>query len=165
MCLLSDKDLRLAGTKNTTELMYNAFKDVFDVQLYALDEDGLRLALKYFVCSTLTIRLCGIAQMNVISLVCVGSPRSPLNPFPIQNQISLWNELNGNKPTKTINELANWFIDNRIIEHLFGPNLHVEVCVGLPAPSPSTSPLCSSRQGHQKEPRHLKLPGLYKSNH
>jgi ubiquitin carboxyl-terminal hydrolase 34 len=65
MCLLSDKDLRTAGTKNTTELMYNAFKDVFDAHMYVLDDDGLKLALKYFVCSTLTIRLCGIAQMNV----------------------------------------------------------------------------------------------------
>ncbi len=63
--MLSDKDLRVAGTKNTTELMYNAFKDVLDVQVYVIDEDGLKLALKYFICSTLTIRLSGIAQMNV----------------------------------------------------------------------------------------------------
>jgi hypothetical protein len=24
-------------------------------------------------------------------------------------------------------ELADWFIDNKIVEYLFGPNLHVEV--------------------------------------
>ena len=24
-------------------------------------------------------------------------------------------------------ELADWFVENKIIEHLFGPNLHVEV--------------------------------------
>ena len=25
------------------------------------------------------------------------------------------------------NQLANWLIENKIIEHIFGPNLHVEV--------------------------------------
>jgi ubiquitin carboxyl-terminal hydrolase 34 len=25
------------------------------------------------------------------------------------------------------NELADWFVQNKIIEHLYGPNLHVEV--------------------------------------
>ena len=25
-------------------------------------------------------------------------------------------------------QLAQWLIDNKIIEHIFGPNLHVEVC-------------------------------------
>jgi hypothetical protein len=25
------------------------------------------------------------------------------------------------------NELADWFVKNKIVEHLFGPNLHVEV--------------------------------------
>lgn len=65
MCQLSDKDLRYAGTRNTTELMYNAFKDVFDSNQYRIDLDGLTLAYKYFMSSTLTIRLCGIAQINV----------------------------------------------------------------------------------------------------
>ena len=65
MCQLSDKDLRLAGAKNTTDLMYNSFKDSFDSNHYRIDLDGLTLAYKYFMCSTLTIRLCGIAQMNV----------------------------------------------------------------------------------------------------
>lgn len=65
MCQLSDKDLRLAGAKSTTELMYNSFKDSFDSIQYRIDLDGLTLAYKYFMCSTLTIRLCGIAQMNV----------------------------------------------------------------------------------------------------
>jgi ubiquitin carboxyl-terminal hydrolase 34 len=68
MCTLSDKDLRLAGTKNTTELMYNAFRnDKNDIE-FRIDLDSLQLALKFFLCSTLTIRLCGIAQMNVSAL-------------------------------------------------------------------------------------------------
>jgi hypothetical protein len=87
MCQLSDKDLRLVGTKNTTELMYESFKDLNNYYIYDLitnnssssssstihsnsfkiDKDGLMLAIKYFLCSTLTIRLCGITQMNVIN--------------------------------------------------------------------------------------------------
>lgn len=96
MCDLSDRDLRLAGTKNTTDLMYESFKDYHPLVLaveqqhqssissgavagskntvenhssrsyaFKIDQDGLQLAYKYFMCSTLTIRLCGINQMNV----------------------------------------------------------------------------------------------------
>jgi ubiquitin carboxyl-terminal hydrolase 34 len=111
MCQLSDKDLRLAGTKNTTELMYNTFKDVYDSTKFKIDLDGLSLAYKYFMSSTLTIRLCGKAQMN--------------------NQINTWSEFNSSQNSidsnKSENELADWFCENKIIEHLYGPNLHVEV--------------------------------------
>lgn len=89
MCELSDRDLRLAGTKNTTDLMYESFKDYHPLMLasieqqvtpssagsrsdpalrsyvFKVDLEGLQLAYKYFMCSTLTIRLCGINQMNV----------------------------------------------------------------------------------------------------
>lgn len=104
MCQLCDKDLRLAGSKNTTELIYEAFKPSMSLmnsnvgststlrnsnslndlinstnssqQLqsspqnqikseFKLDKDGLMLAYKYFTSSTLTIRLCGVTQMNV----------------------------------------------------------------------------------------------------
>jgi len=34
-------------------------------EVYALDRDGLELAFKYFTCSMLTLRLAGIAQINV----------------------------------------------------------------------------------------------------
>jgi ubiquitin carboxyl-terminal hydrolase 34 len=138
MCQLSDADLRLAGTRNTTELMYESFKELSSFYLYDLvgstsqqqdraagfrvDMDGLSLALKYFMCSTLTIRLCGIVQMNL--------------------QISAWSECGslglvkassgryrggGGGGAGRSNELADWFVRNRIVEHLFGPNLHVEV--------------------------------------
>ena len=94
MCQLSDRDLRMVATKNTTELMYESFKELntycvannnsSDASspnkitsssqttvasrsslMFKLDQDGLSLAYKYLLCSTLTIRLCGIAQMNV----------------------------------------------------------------------------------------------------
>jgi ubiquitin carboxyl-terminal hydrolase 34 len=81
MCELSDKDLRFAGQKNTTELMYESFKETNSSQAamysqdennliaFKVDKDGLKLAYKYFLCSTLTIRLCGIAQMNVSKIL------------------------------------------------------------------------------------------------
>jgi len=91
MCQLSDRDLRLVATKNTTELMYVSFKELTNYCIvnnnnnnnsseinnltkqqiraanlvFKLDRDGLSLAYKYLLCTTLTIRLCGIAQMNV----------------------------------------------------------------------------------------------------
>ena len=134
MCQLSDKDLRIVGAKNTTELMYESFKELTNLSMralaqsksdsnFCLDKDGLTLALKYFVCSTLTIRLCGVSQMNL--------------------QISAWSDYgsvclakanagSGHRRSSAVgcggaNELADWFVRNKIIEHLFGPNLHVEV--------------------------------------
>ena len=99
MCLLSDKDLRIAGSKHITEIMYELFKSCYNNfvsyetttksssqdtlncstnnnennsnsqsehnLVFKADRDGLNLAFKYFTSSTLTIRLCGIAQMNV----------------------------------------------------------------------------------------------------
>ena len=68
MCRLSDKDLRLAGTRNTTDLMWAAVKEPLDTQV-AFDREGMELAFKYFTCSTLTIRLAGITQINVRIIV------------------------------------------------------------------------------------------------
>jgi len=28
-------------------------------------------------------------------------------------------------------ELADWLISNNVVEHIFGPNLHIEVCIKL----------------------------------
>ncbi len=95
MCQLPDRELRLAGSKNTAEVMYDAFKSCF-ANFYAQydnsssaahnsntsinsdanaavernlifkpDRDGLSLAYKYFTSTTLTVRLCGVAQMSV----------------------------------------------------------------------------------------------------
>lgn len=64
MCQLSDKDLRMAGTRNMTDLMWAAVKEPIETQV-SFDKEGLDLAFKYFTCSTLTIRLAGITQINV----------------------------------------------------------------------------------------------------
>ncbi|XP_064599572.1 ubiquitin carboxyl-terminal hydrolase 34-like [Liolophura sinensis] len=110
MCKLSDKDLRMAGTRNMTDLMWAAVKEPLDTH-FTFDKEGLDLAFKYFTCSTLTIRLAGITQIN--------------------NQINIYNESCNNETLADAesagNQLASWLIDSKIIEHIFGPNLHVEL--------------------------------------
>lgn len=64
MCCLSDKDLRLAGTRNMTDHVWTAMKEPIESQV-TFDKEGMDLAFKYFTCTTLTIRLTGIAQINV----------------------------------------------------------------------------------------------------
>lgn len=90
--------------------MWGAAKEPLDAPL-AFDGDGLGLAFKYFNSSTLTMRLAGIAQINAHiaahNELCAGEPAADA-------------ELAGQ-------QLAQWLTNNNIIEHLFGPNLHVEV--------------------------------------
>ena len=64
MCRLSDQDLRMAGTRNMMDLMWAAVKEPIETHI-SFDREGLNLAFKYFTCSTLTIRLTGITQINV----------------------------------------------------------------------------------------------------
>ncbi|WAR19191.1 UBP34-like protein [Mya arenaria] len=110
MCKLSDKDLRMAGNRNMTDLMWAAVKEPLETH-FQFDRDGLDLAFKYFTCSTLTIRLAGINQIN--------------------NQITLYNDSCNNETLMDAEregrQLAKWLIDSKIIEHIFGPNLHIEL--------------------------------------
>ncbi|XP_064621669.1 ubiquitin carboxyl-terminal hydrolase 34-like isoform X2 [Lineus longissimus] len=110
MCKLSDKDLRMAGSRNMTDLMWAAVKEPLDTAA-TYDSEVLNLAFKYFTCSTLTIRMAGISQIN--------------------NQINMYNE-NCNSETivdaeSTGNKLATWLIEKKLLEHIFGPNLHIEI--------------------------------------
>ncbi|XP_055956902.1 ubiquitin carboxyl-terminal hydrolase 34 [Patella vulgata] len=110
MCSLSDRELRNAGSRNMTELMWAAVKEPLENH-FSFDKEGLQLGFKYFTCTTLTIRLAGIAQIN--------------------SQINLYNDSCNNETFMDAesvgNELAQWLIENKIVEHIFGPNLHVEV--------------------------------------
>ena len=72
MCKLSDQDLRLAGNRNMTDLMWAAVKEPLETH-FTFDKEGLDLAFKYFTCSTLTIRLAGIAQINVRFTVSISN--------------------------------------------------------------------------------------------
>lgn len=91
--------------------MWNAVKDPIDAVLPTFDKDGLDLAFKYFTCTTLTMRLAGIAQIN--------------------SHITSFNELCNSETVAEIEQvghaLAMWLTENNIISHIFGPNLHVEV--------------------------------------
>ncbi|XP_050671951.1 ubiquitin carboxyl-terminal hydrolase puf [Leptidea sinapis] len=110
MCGLEDKDLRVPAVKSMADFMWGASKEPIESPL-SIDLDGLALAFKYFNSSTLTMRLAGIAQINAHiaahNELCAGDLASDA-------------EIAGQK-------LATWLTAYEIIEHLFGPNLHVEV--------------------------------------
>lgn len=90
--------------------MWSAVKDPMDTPV-TFDKDGLDLAFKYFTSSTLTMRLAGIAQIN--------------------SHITTFNDVCNSENMLEVEgigqNLANWLTDNKIISHIFGPNLHVEV--------------------------------------
>ena len=120
MCRLSDQDLRLAGLRNMTDLMMTSVKDPIESPL-SFDQEILDLAFKYFTCTTLTIRISGITQINVRGLLTYHRYLTswPLNYIYIlclfdiilivrlmklycfQNQVGLYNEL-----TQTNDNLA-----------------------------------------------------------
>ncbi|XP_047514444.1 ubiquitin carboxyl-terminal hydrolase puf isoform X2 [Pieris napi] len=110
MCNLEDKDLRLPAVKSMADFMWGAAKEPLDSPSL-IDMDGLALAFKYFNSSTLTMRLAGIAQINAHiaahNELCAGDSAADA-------------ETSGQ-------QLACWLSFHDIIEHLFGPNLHVEV--------------------------------------
>lgn len=92
--------------------MWSAVKDPMDTPV-TFDKDGLDLAFKYFISSTLTMRLAGIAQIN--------------------SHITTFNDVCNSENMLEVEgigqSLANWLTDNKIISHIFGPNLHVEVYI------------------------------------
>lgn len=110
MCKLADQDLRSPATKSMADFMWTAIKDPLDTQVN-FDTDGLALAFKYFTSTTLTMRLAGMAQINA--------------------HINLFNDICTSETVAEVEvvgqKLADWLMENRIISHLFGPNLHVEL--------------------------------------
>ncbi|XP_030376197.1 ubiquitin carboxyl-terminal hydrolase puf [Scaptodrosophila lebanonensis] len=110
MCKLSDQNLRSAATRAMADFVWSSMRDPLDVAVN-FDTEGLALAFKYFTSTTLTMRLAGMAQINA--------------------HINLFNEI---CTTETVTEvelfgqrIANWLTENHIVQHLFGPNLHVEI--------------------------------------
>lgn len=110
MCKLADQELRSPATKSMADFMWTAIKDPLDTQI-TFDTDGLALAFKYFTSTTLTMRLAGMAQINA--------------------HINLFNDICTSETVAEVEivgqKLSDWLIENKIINHLFGPNLHVEV--------------------------------------
>jgi len=88
----------------------------------SLDKDGLELAFKYFTSPTLTMRLAGISQINshIGSLNELVHVTTTLSTSSQSNDVVTIEQIGHN--------LANWLVHRKIISHVFGPNLHVEVC-------------------------------------
>ncbi len=112
MCEMSDSELRTQQARNIADFLWCSVKENAGPDQPIFDRDGLELAFKYFCSTTLTMRLTGIAQIN--------------------SQIALFNEMcNSESIVEAENvglQLATWIINKQVVEHLFGPNLHVEVC-------------------------------------
>ena len=109
MCGLSDAELRQQPSRAMADFLWTSGKDNFETPL-SLDKDGLELAMKYFSSTTLTMRLTGINQVNT--------------------NISLFNEMCNTESVEVESvglQLAQWILDSKLVEHIFGPNLHVEV--------------------------------------
>ncbi|XP_048585971.1 ubiquitin carboxyl-terminal hydrolase 34 isoform X2 [Nematostella vectensis] len=111
LCKLSDKDLRQPDGRTTmADTMWSAVKGPVESGPI-FDRDSMDLAFKYFTSSTLTIRLAGLNQ--------------------IANQVHMFMDLFQANTVGEIDsmcaELSQWLLDNNIVEHLFGPNLHVEL--------------------------------------
>ncbi|XP_064464002.1 ubiquitin carboxyl-terminal hydrolase 34-like isoform X1 [Ornithodoros turicata] len=110
LCSVCEGEVRGGGSRSLFELMLGAVKDPLDVQV-SLDREGLELAFRCFTSPTLTMRLSGIAQIN--------------------SHISMYQELCHSETlagAQTMGRaLASWLVEYRVVEHLFGPNLHVEV--------------------------------------
>lgn len=94
------------------DLMWSTVKEPLDTTL-CFDKESLDLAFKYFMSPTLTMRLAGLSQ--------------------ITNQLHTFNDVCNNESlvsdteTSIAKELADWLISNSVIEHIFGPNLHIEI--------------------------------------
>ena len=112
MCELSDMELRQQHARHIADFLWSSVKENVDGSPpISFDKDGLELAFKYFCSTTLTMRLAGITQIN--------------------SHISLFNEMcNAESVVEVENvglQLAGWILGQKIVEHIFGPNLHVEV--------------------------------------
>ncbi|NWQ77721.1 UBP34 hydrolase, partial [Columbina picui] len=112
LCKLSDQELRQSAARNMADLMWSTVKEPLDTAL-CFDKESLDLAFKYFMSPTLTMRLAGLSQ--------------------ITNQLHTFNDVCNNESlvsdteTSIAKELADWLISNSVVEHIFGPNLHIEI--------------------------------------
>ncbi|XP_061685121.1 ubiquitin carboxyl-terminal hydrolase 34 isoform X2 [Syngnathoides biaculeatus] len=112
LCKLSDQELRQSAARNMADLMWSTVKEPLDSAL-CFDRESLDLAFKYFMSPTLTMRLAGLSQ--------------------ITNQLHTFNDVCNNESlvsdteTSIAKDLADWLIHNNVVEHLFGPNLHIEI--------------------------------------
>ena len=115
------------------DFLWSSVKDNFESPL-SLDKDGLELAFKYFSSTTLTMRLTGISQVGTLSLISFA--RTNINFVKkVNTNISLFNEMCNTESVVEVEtvglQLAQWILDSKLVEHIFGPNLHVEVSTNV----------------------------------
>ncbi|BFZ12255.1 hypothetical protein BsWGS_15296 [Bradybaena similaris] len=110
MCTLSEADMRAAAAHNTMELMWQAIKEPMDSQM-TFDREVMALVYKCLTASTLTIRLGGICQISTM--------------------INTYNDNISNESMADVEsfgeEMAKWLTEHKIIDLIFGPNLHIEI--------------------------------------
>ncbi len=110
MCGLTDAELRMTDSRNMADFLWTSVKENVDSPVF-FDKEGLELAFKYFSSTTLAMRLAGINQINM--------------------HINNFNEMCNTESVVEVEnvglQLANWILNSKILEHIFGPNLHVEV--------------------------------------
>lgn len=64
LCKIGDNDLRNLNNRGMFEFIWSVIKEYNFNNNFGLDYDGLKIAHKYFLSSTLTMRLSGLAQIN-----------------------------------------------------------------------------------------------------
>ncbi|CAB3983712.1 Ubiquitin carboxyl-terminal hydrolase 34 [Paramuricea clavata] len=112
LCKLTDKELRLSDRRLMADTMWTTVKSPPQYSLI-FDRDSMDLAFRYFTSSTLTVRLTGLNQ--------------------ITNQVHAFFEIFHNDTQVSVDvdelcgKLASWLVEINIVDHLFGPNLHVEL--------------------------------------
>ncbi|KAH9519588.1 Ubiquitin carboxyl-terminal hydrolase 34 [Bulinus truncatus] len=110
MCTLSEADMRAAAAHNTMELMWQAIKEPVDSHM-TFDREVMALVYKCFTSTTLTIRLGSICQISTL--------------------INTYNDNITNESVIDVEnfgeEMARWLLENKIVEQIFGPNLHIEI--------------------------------------
>ncbi len=75
------------------DLMWAAVKEPIETHV-TFDREGLDLAFKYFTCSTLTIRLTGISQINVRTTAAMNKLRMIRLKLELFNGCQVLNRIN-----------------------------------------------------------------------
>ncbi|MGH0141434.1 UNVERIFIED_CONTAM: hypothetical protein FKN15_009228 [Acipenser sinensis] len=109
LCKLSDQELRQSAARNMADLMWSTVKEPLDTAL-CFDKESLDLAFKYFMSPTLTMRLAGLSQIT--------KSVHTIHLYLLQTVLHY---------RSIAKELADWLINNNVVEHIFGPNLHIEL--------------------------------------
>ncbi|XP_065067715.1 ubiquitin carboxyl-terminal hydrolase 34-like isoform X1 [Rhopilema esculentum] len=110
LCSLSEEEIRMPNTRAMADLMLSTIK-VDSENESRLERNSLELSFTYFMSSTLTVRMEGLNQIT----------------NQIHNLIEMSQNDNFGDVDSLCQELAKWLIEREMIEHLFGPNHHIEL--------------------------------------